>query len=238
MKEKNTYSNILMNNILSNVRSLRMHSSERKKENLPASICPPPRLHYLTKISLRVAAFSRGSVLEHGMVALRRPEDSCTPTRSRLKTTRHWQDAKKHRVKRSRFQALRAGVPLPSTDLLFLPTEVPLNATKLFGDLTQVPFFPPMFWGDCPEEPEHRPELRGRPTKLAWKRTNLFQASPKLALHRPEAPLNATSRAYDYTDARLVRTNVPLLQRTFRENASFYLLTSLYYRWITSVVQA
>ncbi|MDO4702639.1 hypothetical protein [Tannerella sp.] len=176
--------------------------------------------------------------MEHGMVALRRPEDSCAPTQIRLKTTRHWPDAKKHRVKRGRFQALRANVPLPSTDLSFLPTEVRLNATKLFGDRAQVPFFPPMFRGDCPEEPEHRPELRGRPTKLAWKRTNLFQASPKHAFLPTEVPLNATELSCDYTDARLVGTNVPLHQRTFRENTSFYLLTSLYYRWIISVVQA
>ncbi|RRD75630.1 hypothetical protein [Tannerella forsythia] len=141
-----------------------------------------------------------------------------------MKTTRHWPDAGKHRVKRGRFQALRAGVSWPSTDLPFLPTEVPLNATKLFGDRAQVPFLPPMFRGDCPEEPEHRPEVRGAPTKLALERTNFIQASPKHALYRPEVRLNATSRAYDYTDARLVRTDLPFLARFRRRNASLYSL--------------
>lgn len=42
MKEKKTNFNILMNNIIKNVHSLRVHYSEGKKESLPSIIHPPP----------------------------------------------------------------------------------------------------------------------------------------------------------------------------------------------------
>ncbi len=42
MKEKKTNFNILMNNIIKNVHSLRVHYSEGKKESLPSIIYPPP----------------------------------------------------------------------------------------------------------------------------------------------------------------------------------------------------
>ena len=41
MKEKKTNFNILMNNIIKNVHSLRVHYSEGKKESLPSIIYPP-----------------------------------------------------------------------------------------------------------------------------------------------------------------------------------------------------
>ncbi len=194
-------------------------SFKRKK------ICRPRtaflHLYYLRRISLGAAAFPRERTLERAIVSLHRPEDSYAPTRNRLKTAAHRPDAKKHRVKRRRFQGLRAGVALPSTGLPFLPTEVPLNATKLPCDLTQVPFLPPMFRGHRPEEPVHSPEVRGRPTKLAWKEPNFCGASPKHSFPPTEVPLNATKLPCDYTDASLVRTNVPLLQRTFRGGCVF-----------------
>ena len=62
MKEKKTHSNILMNNILKSVYFLRMHSSEGKKENLTASICPPLLTSFNKNVFRRTRLSTRKNV--------------------------------------------------------------------------------------------------------------------------------------------------------------------------------
>ena len=62
MKKENTYSNILMNSILTNVHSLRTHSSEAKKEHLTASICPPLLTSFNKNVFRRTRLSTRKNV--------------------------------------------------------------------------------------------------------------------------------------------------------------------------------
>ena len=57
MKEKKTNFNILMNNIIKNVHSLRVHYSEGKKESLPSIIPPPPLILFNKSIYRRSCLF-------------------------------------------------------------------------------------------------------------------------------------------------------------------------------------
>ena len=57
MKEKKTNFNILMNNIIKNVHSLRVHYSEGKKESLPSIIYPPTLILFNKNIYRRSCLF-------------------------------------------------------------------------------------------------------------------------------------------------------------------------------------